>query len=332
MFFLLTLYFQDVEHYSALRTGLAYLPFGVVIGLGIAGSSALVSKLGVKVLLCAGFAFVAAGILLLSRITVHGSYLTEALPGLVVMAFGSGICFATFGNASLHEVTGQDASLASGMQSTAQQVGGALGLAVLSTLALRQARASMVHGVASAVASTNGAAAAFRIGAAVALAGGVIIAVVRFGGPVRTATSAMPEKGSALAATMPEVAPAARLHIHPIEGSGDGLCGSYQRDKEPITVTPAEIIYQRRVAVLASGPRDRATWPGRVGTVGVSRTRYYEWKSVVERYGLDALMPKDGAGRRSCPNATPTHVVGRVADPGRGGADHRLSPVRRPAR
>jgi len=98
-----------------------------------------------------------------------------------------------------------------------------------------------------------------------------------------------------------------RLHIHPFEGSGDGLCGSFQRAKEPITVTPAEIIYQRRLAVLE--------YAARVGNVaeacrafGISRTRYYEWKGVADRYGLDALMPK---ARRTpqMPGATPTHVV-----------------------
>jgi hypothetical protein len=83
----------------------------------------------------------------------------------------------------MHEVSGQDASLAAGVQSTAQQVGGAVGLAVLATLALRHARAAVAHGVLSTVASTNGAALAFRAGAVVALAGGVIVAVVRFGGP-----------------------------------------------------------------------------------------------------------------------------------------------------
>jgi hypothetical protein len=155
----------------------------VVIGLGIAGSSSLVPKVGAKVLLSAGFVFVAAGLFLLSRITVDGSYWTEAFPGLVVMAFGSGILFATFGVASMHDVSGQDASLAAGVQSTAQQVGGAVGLAVLATLALRHARAAVSHGVVSTVASTNGAALAFRAGAVVALAGGVIVALVPFGGP-----------------------------------------------------------------------------------------------------------------------------------------------------
>lgn len=151
---------------------------------------ALVPKVGVKILLSAGFVLVAVGVFLLSRITVDGSYWTEAFPGLVVMALGSGILFATFGVASMHEVSGQDASLAAGVQSTAQQVGGAIGLAVLATLALRHARAAVAHGVVAAVASTNGVALAFRAGAVVALAGGVIVALVRFGGPSDSAVTA----------------------------------------------------------------------------------------------------------------------------------------------
>ena len=89
--------------------------------------------------------------------------------------------------------------------------------------------------------------------------------------------------------------------------SGDGLCGSFHKPKEPITVTPAEIIYQRRIAVL-----DHAQRTGNVteacAVFGISRTRYYEWKNVADRYGLEALMPK---WRRNpqLPEATPTHVV-----------------------
>ena len=98
-----------------------------------------------------------------------------------------------------------------------------------------------------------------------------------------------------------------RLHIHPFEGSGDGLCGSHYRAKEPITVTRAQIIYQRRIAVL-----DHAARVGNVAEAcrvfGISRTRYYEWKGLADRYGLEALMPKE---RRvpQMPEATPTHVI-----------------------
>jgi EmrB/QacA subfamily drug resistance transporter len=177
LFFLLTLYWQEVEHYSTVTTGLAYLPFGLVIGMGIGISSALVTRIGAKPLLCAGALFVAAGVLMMSRITVHGSYLTQTLPALVVAAFGSGLSFAAFGNASMHQVSGQDASLASGVQSTAQQIGGALGLAVLATLALRHTTSAVSHGVAASLASTQGTVLAFRVGAVVAVAGAVLVAL-----------------------------------------------------------------------------------------------------------------------------------------------------------
>jgi EmrB/QacA subfamily drug resistance transporter len=192
MFFLLTLYFEQVRHYSALRTGLAYLPVGLVIGVGIGLSSVLVPKVGVKVLLCAGSGFFTVGLALLSRITPTGSYLTHPLPGLVLAAFGAGLSFAAFGNASMHEVSGQDASLASGLQSTAQQVGGAVGLAVLATLALRNARSAVARGVASATASTHGDVVALRVAAIVALAGGLVVVLAGAFGRDRDRAPAVP--------------------------------------------------------------------------------------------------------------------------------------------
>ena len=202
VFYLLTLYLQQVEHYSTIKTGLAYLPFGVVIGLGIAVSSALVTKVGMKPLLTVGALFVAGGVLLLSRITVDGSYLSEVLPALVVTAFGSGLSFAAFGNASMHDVSGQDASLASGIQSTAQQVGGAVGLAVLATMALRHANSAIAHHTAPAVASTHGAVLAFRLGAVVALVGGIVVALSPMAGPTPSPVEEQIEVGA------PEPAPA----------------------------------------------------------------------------------------------------------------------------
>ena len=95
--------------------------------------------------------------------------------------------FAAFGIASVHQVSGEDASLASGIQSTAQQVGGAVGLAVLATLALRHANAAVAHGVAVTSAATNGAVLVFRVGAGVAVAGALLVALVRFERPARDA-------------------------------------------------------------------------------------------------------------------------------------------------
>ena len=143
VFFLLTLYFQQVQHYSAIRTGVAYLPFGVVISLGIGLASQLAPRVGVKALFCAGAALFSTGVLLLSRITVHGSYWTRPFPAMVVMALGAGINFATFGIASVHQVSGEDASLASGVQQTASAGRGWRSVwLVLATLAALASRPS----------------------------------------------------------------------------------------------------------------------------------------------------------------------------------------------
>ncbi|MBO0729705.1 MAG: MFS transporter, partial [Acidimicrobiaceae bacterium] len=130
LFYLLTLYWEQVQGWSALRVGLSYLPFGVVITFGIGMAASLIPRVGVKVPLVAGSTLFAAGVLLMSRITPGGSYWTQAFPAILVAAIGAGLCFSAFGNASMHEVSGQDAGLAAGMRSTSQQVGGALGLAV----------------------------------------------------------------------------------------------------------------------------------------------------------------------------------------------------------
>ena len=174
MFYLLTLYFEQVQGYSALRTGAAYLPFGIVIALGIGASSVLVPKVGVKPLLGAGFVLFAVGMALLSRITVGGSYWSEDFPGLVLTALGSGFAFAGFANASVHGVSREDTSLASGVQNAVQQIGGAIGLAVLATIALRHAKGAG-PGVSAAQASTDGYVLTFQIGAIVMAVGAAVV-------------------------------------------------------------------------------------------------------------------------------------------------------------
>jgi EmrB/QacA subfamily drug resistance transporter len=174
-FFLLTLFEQQVLHYSPIKGGLSYLPFGFSIGAGIGLGTALMPRLGVKPLFAFGFFGCAVGMLLTSGISVHSSYLGGVVPGMVVLGFSSGVSFPTIGNASLHEVTGQDSSLASGVQNAMQQVGGALGLSVLVTLGLRHAASQMHHGVARAVASTHGYVLSYRIAAALLVIGGVLV-------------------------------------------------------------------------------------------------------------------------------------------------------------
>lgn len=174
-FFLLTLFEQQNLHWSALKGGLSYLPFGLTIGAGIGIGTALMPRLGVKPLLAAGFFGCAGGLLLTGLLSVDSSYAGGILPGMMVLGLASGVSFPAIGNAALHEVTGQDSSLASGVQNAFQQVGGAIGLSVLVTIAIRHLTGQIHSGVAPAVASVHGYDLAWRIGAVLLAAGGVLV-------------------------------------------------------------------------------------------------------------------------------------------------------------
>jgi fucose permease len=113
--------------------------------------------------------------LLTSMIDTSTTYWSGIVPGMVVLGFFSGVCFPTIGNAALHEVTGQDSSLASGVQSAVQQIGGALGLSVLVTIGLRHAAGQMRHGVTQAAATTHGFTLAYHIAVVMLLVGGVLV-------------------------------------------------------------------------------------------------------------------------------------------------------------
>jgi EmrB/QacA subfamily drug resistance transporter len=177
-FFMLTLYEQQVLHWTPVRSGLSYLPFGISIAAGIALGTALMPRLGVKPILTAGFFGGAAGLWLSSDITVHTSYDSGVMPAMAVLGFFSGICFPAMGNASLHQVTGQDSSLASGVQSAMQQIGGALGLSLLVTMALRRTSSQILHDVNAAVAQTHGYVLAYRIAGTLMGIGGVLVLIL----------------------------------------------------------------------------------------------------------------------------------------------------------
>ena len=174
-FFLLTLYEQNILGWSPLKGGLSYLPFGLTIGAGIGIGTALMPRLGVKPLLAIGFSLSAVGLLLTSGIGLDTTYVSGVVPGMVVIGFGSGLSFPAIGNAALHQVTGQDSSLASGVQAAMQQVGGALGLATIVTLALRHTGSLIRDGVAPAQAITESYALGFRVGAALLVVGAVLV-------------------------------------------------------------------------------------------------------------------------------------------------------------
>jgi EmrB/QacA subfamily drug resistance transporter len=173
--FMLTLFEQDVLHYSPLRGGLSWLPLGFAIGAGIALGTALTPRFGVKAMVATGFIGAGAGLLLLSGIDVNASYIGGILPGMVVFGVFAGMTMPAATTAALHGVTGQDSGLASGVQNTTQQIGGALGLAILVTLALRHAGDEIQRGVPADVAVTAGYVLAFRVGAALMVLGGLLV-------------------------------------------------------------------------------------------------------------------------------------------------------------
>jgi MFS family permease len=135
MFFFASIYVQEVLGYSALRAGLAFLPvtLGIIAGAGL--SNLLIHRVGVRAVGISGMSIAAVGLIVLSRIPVKGTYLGDLLPGLMVMAFGMGLTFVPITLIATTNVAPEDAGLASGLLNTAQQLGGAIGLAVLSTLA-----------------------------------------------------------------------------------------------------------------------------------------------------------------------------------------------------
>jgi EmrB/QacA subfamily drug resistance transporter len=169
-FFFVSLYLQQILGYRPLSAGAAFLPFSAGIATGAALARVLVARLGVRVVPVIGLALATAGMIVLARLPVHGRYLSDVLPGLLPLGLGLGLTFVPITLAATSEVTGEDAGLASGLLNTAQQVGGSIGLAILSTLAASRTT-SLLHGPA-----TPGSADAARVsGFHVAFIAGVVL-------------------------------------------------------------------------------------------------------------------------------------------------------------
>jgi EmrB/QacA subfamily drug resistance transporter len=135
MFFLSTLYIQNILHYSPAKTGLSFLPFPLILGFMSTRIPKFVGKYGYKRFLVAGPLLVALGLALFSRVSVHSSYVTGLLPTFVIMPIGVGMTFMPIIAAATSGVPGHQSGLASGLITTSQQMGGALGLAILSGIA-----------------------------------------------------------------------------------------------------------------------------------------------------------------------------------------------------
>jgi predicted MFS family arabinose efflux permease len=182
LFYFASIYVQEVLGYSALRAGLAFLPVtaGIIAGAGL--SQQLIRRVGVRAVGLTGMSIAAVGLILLSRIPVAGTYLGDLLPGLMIMAVGMGLTFVPITLIATTNVGPEDAGLASGLLNTAQQLGGAIGLAVLSTLAANST-ASTLAGLGHAPSPADGVSAlvtgfhvAFLVGAFLMLAGAAILA------------------------------------------------------------------------------------------------------------------------------------------------------------
>jgi MFS family permease len=136
MFFYATLYMQEILHYSPLKAGAAYLP--ITAGFAVTGglASQLVTRIGTRPVVVAGCLLAGAGIYWVSRVPLHGSYVSDLLPGFVVMSLGAGSVFVSVTAAANAGVPSDKAGLAAGLLNSSQQIGSALGLAVLSAVAI----------------------------------------------------------------------------------------------------------------------------------------------------------------------------------------------------
>jgi EmrB/QacA subfamily drug resistance transporter len=138
MFFLLTLYMQQVLGYSPLKTGIGYLTVATTIVVSAGASQAFVTRIGARTVLAFGMALTSIGLIYFTQVSVNGSYLGDLVPGFLLTGAGLGFSFVPVSIAALVGVTDDEAGIASGILNTSQQVGGALGTAILSTVAFTQ--------------------------------------------------------------------------------------------------------------------------------------------------------------------------------------------------
>ena len=180
MFFFISLYLQNVLHYSPIKTGISYLPLAIGIILSAGAASQLVTRFGFKPPLIAGLLFIAGGLLWFSQVPgTGGSFAADVLGPSILAAVGLGFSFVPVTIAAVTGTEPHEAGLASGLINTSQQVGGALGLAILATIANSQTQSQFHAGVHNtSVALTNGFDRAFLVGAGFALAGAILTALL----------------------------------------------------------------------------------------------------------------------------------------------------------
>jgi EmrB/QacA subfamily drug resistance transporter len=203
MFFFISLYMQQVLHYSAMKAGISYLPlaFGIIVTAGAA--SAGVTRFGFKPVLITGMLFVAGGLYWFSKVPAHGgSFAGDVLGPSLLAAIGLGLSFVSVTIAAVMGTRPHEAGLASGLMNTAQQVGGALGLAILATIANSRTQAVLHSGQHDVmVALTKGFERAFLVGCGFATAGIVLALVLISSRDSREHAEAAQGEAAAVAAT-----------------------------------------------------------------------------------------------------------------------------------
>jgi EmrB/QacA subfamily drug resistance transporter len=179
-FFLTALYLQLVLGYSPLQVGLAFLPGNLVMGaMSIGLSAKLVLRFGIRPPLTAGLLLACLGLLLLARAPVDGSFATDVLPSMVLLGLGAGMAFNPVLLAAMSDVEPREAGLASGIVNTSFMMGGALGLAVLASLAASRTDALLAEGESQVAALTGGYHVAFVAGAIFAAAAAALGTLLR---------------------------------------------------------------------------------------------------------------------------------------------------------
>jgi predicted MFS family arabinose efflux permease len=169
-FFLVSVHTQEVLGWSALHSGLAFLPFVGATALGVHLTSRVISRVGSRTLIASGLAIAAVGALVLSTVPDHASYVSALLPGLVVLGLGMGLTFPATSITVMNDVDHDTAGMASGVMSTAHEVGAALGTAVLSAIAVSAGSAGF---------SGSAFVAAAVVAGALALAAAAVVPAVR---------------------------------------------------------------------------------------------------------------------------------------------------------
>jgi MFS family permease len=174
VFFFATLYMQEILHYSPLKAGAAYLP--ITAGFAIAGGAAsqLITRIGTRPVVVAGCLIAAVGIYLVSRVPLTGSYVTDLLPGFLLLSLGAGPVFISVTAAANAGVPPGRAGLAAGLLNSSQQVGSALGLAILSAVAITRTDHLVAAQVSRAVAADAGFHRALLVGSIVMAAAALV--------------------------------------------------------------------------------------------------------------------------------------------------------------